>query len=183
MPSALGLVDYGYYERKWNWPNIVLKYLLSETIHAQQNGRRGTHFAKFLNSKFLKGLTYSAMSSRTKYRLMRITDSTLWNDRSNQSMSSQISEQSEFCFDADLGLAPGWCAIEQMCWKLEPTVWRIGSQQWRISRIFPNVAFVRTASWDLDQIFNHKSSNGWNAFVANIVVFSNYLYVAANLDS
>ena len=48
--------------------------------------------------------------------------------------------------------------------------------------IFPNTAFVRTASWDLDQIFNHKSSNGWNAFVANIVVFSNYIYVAANLD-
>ena len=34
----------------------VLKYFLSETIH---NGGRGTHFAKFLISNFLKGLTYS----------------------------------------------------------------------------------------------------------------------------
>ena len=40
---------------------IVLKYFLYETIHAQQNGSRGTHFAKFLISKFSKGLTYSAM--------------------------------------------------------------------------------------------------------------------------
>ena len=34
------------------------KYFLSETIH---NGSRGTHFAKFLISNFLQGLTYSAM--------------------------------------------------------------------------------------------------------------------------
>ena len=34
---------------------------LSETIHAQENGSRGPHFAKSLNSNFLKGLTYSAM--------------------------------------------------------------------------------------------------------------------------
>ena len=39
----------------------VLKYFLSETMHAQENGSRGTHFAKFLISNFLKGLTYSAM--------------------------------------------------------------------------------------------------------------------------
>ena len=38
---------------------LVLKYFLSETIH---NGSRGTHFAKFLISNFLKGLTYSALS-------------------------------------------------------------------------------------------------------------------------
>ena len=37
------------------------KCFLSETIHAQENGSRGTHFAKLLSSKFLKGLTYSAM--------------------------------------------------------------------------------------------------------------------------
>ena len=39
----------------------VLKYFLSETIHAQENGSRGPHFAKSLNSNFLKGLTYSAL--------------------------------------------------------------------------------------------------------------------------
>ena len=38
---------------------LVLKYFLSETIYAQENGSRGTHFAKFLISNFLKGLTYS----------------------------------------------------------------------------------------------------------------------------
>ena len=40
--------------------SLILKYFLSETIHAQENGSRGTHFAKFLISNFLKGLTYSA---------------------------------------------------------------------------------------------------------------------------
>ena len=40
-----------------------LKYFLSETIHAQGNGSRGTYFAKFLISNFLKGLTYSALAS------------------------------------------------------------------------------------------------------------------------
>ena len=40
---------------------LVLKYFLSETIHVQENGSRGTHFAKFLISNFLKGLTYSAV--------------------------------------------------------------------------------------------------------------------------
>ena len=40
---------------------LVLKYFLSETIYAQENGSRGTHFAKFLISNFLKGLTYSAL--------------------------------------------------------------------------------------------------------------------------
>ena len=38
-----------------------LKYFLSETIQAQENGSRGTSFAKFLISNFLKGLTYSAL--------------------------------------------------------------------------------------------------------------------------
>ena len=40
----------------------VLKYFLSETIHAQENGSWGTHFAKSLNSNFLKGLTHSALN-------------------------------------------------------------------------------------------------------------------------
>ena len=40
---------------------LVLRYLLSETIQAQENGSRGTHFAKFLISNFLKGLTFSAL--------------------------------------------------------------------------------------------------------------------------
>merc|ERR1712004_358626 len=39
----------------------ILKYFLSETIHAQENGSRGTYFAKFLIFNFLDGLTYSAM--------------------------------------------------------------------------------------------------------------------------
>ena len=39
----------------------VLKYFLSETIYAQENGSRDTHFAKFLIFNFLKGLTYSAV--------------------------------------------------------------------------------------------------------------------------
>ena len=58
-------MSYQIIARKWNSSKIVLKYLLSETIHAQQNGRRGTHFAKFLNSKFLKGLTSSALREFT----------------------------------------------------------------------------------------------------------------------
>ena len=41
--------------------SLVLKYILSETIHAQENGSRGTYFAKTLISNFLKGLTYSAL--------------------------------------------------------------------------------------------------------------------------
>ena len=43
-----------------------MKYLLSETIHAQENGSRDTHFAKFLISDFLMGLTYSALSHSPK---------------------------------------------------------------------------------------------------------------------
>ena len=46
------------------FPSKNLKYsqiFLSETIHAQENGSRGPHFAKSLNSNFLKGLTYSAV--------------------------------------------------------------------------------------------------------------------------
>ena len=37
----------------------VLRYFLSGIIQAQENESRGTHFAKFLISNFLKGLTYS----------------------------------------------------------------------------------------------------------------------------
>ena len=36
----------------------VLENIISETIHAQENGSRGTHFAIFLISK---GLNFSAM--------------------------------------------------------------------------------------------------------------------------
>ena len=59
-----------WYFKKTNifhyFPSKNLKYsqiFLSETIHAQENGSRGPHFAKSLNSNFLKGLTYSALSS------------------------------------------------------------------------------------------------------------------------
>ena len=44
----------------------ILKYFLSETIDAQENGSRGTHFAKFLISNFLQGLTYSGTESVTR---------------------------------------------------------------------------------------------------------------------
>ena len=40
---------------------MVLKYLLSETINAPENGSSVTHFAKFLISNFFEGLTYSAV--------------------------------------------------------------------------------------------------------------------------
>ena len=46
------------------FPSKNLKYsqiFLSETIHAQENGSRGPHFAKSLNSNFLKGLPYTAL--------------------------------------------------------------------------------------------------------------------------
>ena len=42
---------------------------LSETIRAQENGSRGPHFAKSLNSNFLKGLTYSAMKVDISYEV------------------------------------------------------------------------------------------------------------------
>ena len=58
-----------WYFKKTNifhyFPSKNLKYsqiFLSETIHAQENGSRGPHFAKSLNSNFLKGLTYCALS-------------------------------------------------------------------------------------------------------------------------
>ena len=50
------------------FPSKNLKYsqiFLSETIHAQENGSRGPHFAKSLNSNFLKGLTYSVLVELT----------------------------------------------------------------------------------------------------------------------
>ena len=40
---------------------LVLKYFLSETIQAQENGSRGTYFAKTLISNFLKSVTYGAL--------------------------------------------------------------------------------------------------------------------------
>ena len=40
---------------------LVLKYLLSETINAPENGSSDTHFAKFLIPDFLKSLTYSSV--------------------------------------------------------------------------------------------------------------------------
>ena len=59
-----------WYFKKTNifhyFPSKNLKYsqiFLSETIHGQENGSRGPHFAKSLNSNFLKGLTYSALLS------------------------------------------------------------------------------------------------------------------------
>ena len=69
-----------WYFKKTNifhyFPSKNLKYsqiFLSETIHAQENGSRGPHFAKSLNSNFLKGLTYSAMAggSRRAGRALR----------------------------------------------------------------------------------------------------------------
>ena len=56
------LISYHIFERKWNWPTIVLKYFVSEKIISTKNGGGGTHFARSLNSKFLKGLTHSALS-------------------------------------------------------------------------------------------------------------------------
>ena len=41
----------------------VLRFFSSETFQARDNGSRGTHFAKFLISNFLKGLTYSALAA------------------------------------------------------------------------------------------------------------------------
>ena len=43
-----------------------------ETIHAQDNGSRGTHFAKFSISNFLKGLTDSAMGAKHQEEYMAI---------------------------------------------------------------------------------------------------------------
>ena len=43
-----------------------------------------------------------------------------------------------------LGVGVVGSAIEQMCWKLEPTVWRIGSQQWRISLDFSQHSLCAT---------------------------------------
>ena len=51
----------------------VLKYFLSETIHAQENGSRGPHFAKSLNSNFLKDLTYSAMVITLELRSVKFS--------------------------------------------------------------------------------------------------------------
>ena len=46
----------------------ILKYFLSKTIHAQENVSRGTHFAKFLISNSLKGLTYTAVFIKKQFQ-------------------------------------------------------------------------------------------------------------------
>ena len=61
------LISYHIFERKWNWPTIVLKYFVSEKIISTKNGGGGTHFARSLNSKFLKGLTHRAVVLNTAY--------------------------------------------------------------------------------------------------------------------
>ena len=39
---------------------------MKKKIHAQENGSRGTNFAKFLTSNFLKGLTYNALATKRR---------------------------------------------------------------------------------------------------------------------
>ena len=72
-----------WYFKKTNifhyFPSKNLKYsqiFLSETIHAQENGSRGPHFAKSLNSNFLKGLTYSALLPRLMLELRKALTTT-----------------------------------------------------------------------------------------------------------
>ena len=60
----LGSEDLANHKAALRVRQSIYIYFLSETIQAQENGRRGTHFAKFLISNFLKGLTYSAMASK-----------------------------------------------------------------------------------------------------------------------
>ena len=67
IPAAVHRENW-YLKKKQIFPTIfqaripnIHKYFLSETIHAQENGSRVTHFAKFLISNFLKSLTYSAL--------------------------------------------------------------------------------------------------------------------------
>ena len=56
----------------------ILKYLLSETSQAQENGSGGTNFAKFLISNFLKSLTYSALVYLFKERRDEINTDFEW---------------------------------------------------------------------------------------------------------
>ena len=77
-----------WYFKKTNifhyFPSKNLKYsqiFLSETIHAQENGSRGPHFAKSLNSNFLKGLTYSALLKQLlSKRLLFLHNHSWWHD-------------------------------------------------------------------------------------------------------
>ena len=46
---------------KWNCKGENLQIFSSEIMLAWENGSQGHHFGKFLISKFLKGLTHSAM--------------------------------------------------------------------------------------------------------------------------
>ena len=52
--------------KKWSWKKMVLKYFLTETIHAQENASRGSYFEIFLISNFLKGLTCIALNECEK---------------------------------------------------------------------------------------------------------------------
>ena len=72
------LISYHIFERKWNWPTIVLKYFVSEKIISTKNGGGGTHFAKSLNFKFLKGLTHSAMGQKQFIPLSSV-EGAAWN--------------------------------------------------------------------------------------------------------
>ena len=74
-----------WYFKKTNifhyFPSKNLKYsqiFLSETIHAQENGSRGPHFAKSLNSNFLKGLTYSALTHSVMFSRLDWCDPGVW---------------------------------------------------------------------------------------------------------
>ena len=49
---------------KWNCKGDNIQIFLSEIILAWENGSQGHHFWKFLISKFLKGLTHSALFVR-----------------------------------------------------------------------------------------------------------------------
>ena len=58
---------------KWNckWDNIQI--VSSEIILAWENGSQGHHFVKFLISKFLKGLTHSALFWKSEFRTVLCT--------------------------------------------------------------------------------------------------------------
>ena len=50
----ISVIFFNFYERNLSKIQLIRKW-------KWENERRGTHFAKFLNSKFLKGLTYSSV--------------------------------------------------------------------------------------------------------------------------
>ena len=55
--SSYLLNEYLLYDKLWGPSQRVVT--LFKTIHAQENGGRGTHFANFLISNFINGLTYT----------------------------------------------------------------------------------------------------------------------------